>query len=293
MNTPTRLALLGACFLWAVSFVATRVALETTPPLTVVALRLGIASACFGPLLAAAGRWRRVARWDMGLKLLGLSLFGGGLHYGLQTLGLQTTFASNASVYAATGPITILLLAAAVSGERITRAKLAGITLAVVGVLVIIAPENLIDFSLEGGIVGDLLVLASIVMWGCFTVFGKGLTDSLGALTVTASVTVIAALWMAPIGWLELQQTGFSLDQVSGRGWLAIGFLGGGCSFLAVLLYFHALQHTESQKVGVYLYAIPPMTAVAAAMILSEPVTIGLIAGTALVIAGVALTERG
>jgi drug/metabolite transporter (DMT)-like permease len=45
--------------------------------------------------------------------------------------------------------------------------------------------------------------------------------------------------------------------------------------------------------VGVYLYAIPPMTAVAAAVVLAEPITLGLVVGTVLVIAGVALTERG
>ena len=35
------------------------------------------------------------------------------------------------------------------------------------------------------------------------------------------------------------------------------------------------------------------MTAVAAALVLAEPITIGLVAGTLLVIGGVALTERG
>ena len=75
--------------------------------------------------------------------------------------------------------------------------------------------------------------------------------------------------------------------------WLAIAYLGACCNFLAVLLYFTALGDTESQKVGVYLYSIPPMTAVAATLVLDEPITAGLVVGTVLVIAGVALTERG
>ena len=75
--------------------------------------------------------------------------------------------------------------------------------------------------------------------------------------------------------------------------WLAIGFLGVGCSFLAVLLYFVALRRTESQKVGVYLYTIPPMTAVVAVLYLGETLSVNLVLGAVLVIAGVALTERG
>lgn len=293
MSATTRLALLGACLLWAVSFVATKIALAVVPPLTVVSLRLLVAAACFLPLLVLTGRWRRIEGPGVVLKLVGLSLFGAGLHYGFQTVGLQTTNASNASVYVATGPITIALLAVLLLGERLTPRKIAGIAVAVVGVLVVMGPRTLLGFELGGSLAGDLLVLLSIVMWGCFTVFGKRLTDSLGALTVTAAVTLIGATWMAPVGWFELERTGFNLASVTPLAWTAIGYLGAGCNFLAVLLYFTALGRTESQKVGVYLYSIPPMTAVVAALVLDEPITLGLVVGTALVIAGVALTERG
>ena len=293
MNASTRLALLGACFLWAVSFVATKIALDVVPPLTVVSLRLLIASVCFLPILATGGRWRAVANRTTLLKLFGLSLFGAGLHYGFQTVGLQTTNASNASVYVATGPITILLLAVIFLGERLNARKLLGIAIAIAGVLVVMGPDTFSAFELSGNLTGDLLVFASIVMWGCFTVFGKRVTDELGALTVTAAVTLIGAAWMTPAGLHEMQRAGFSLAELTPTAWAAVGYLGAGCNFLAVLLYFTALQKTESQKVGVYLYSIPPMTAVAAAVVLGEPTTLGLVVGTALVIAGVALTERG
>lgn len=293
MTTGTRLALLGACLLWAISFVATKIALEVVPPLTVVSLRLIVAAVFFLPLLAFTGRWRRVADGEILLKLFGLSLFGAGLHYGFQTVGLQTTNASNASVYVATGPITILVLAVVFLAEKLTVRKILGIVIAMAGVLVVMGLDTVTGFELDRNLVGDLLVFASIVMWGCFTVFGKKITDQLGALTVTATVTLVGATWMAPVGWVEIQRTGFSLAEITPLAWLAIVYLGACCNFLAVLLYFTALGHTESQKVGVYLYAIPPMTAVAATLVLSEPITLGLVVGTILVIAGVALTERG
>ena len=287
------MALLGACFLWAVSFVATKIALGVIPPLTVVSLRLLIASIFFLPLLVFTSRWRRITDGKTLLKLFGLSLFGAGLHYGFQTVGLQTTNASNASVYVATGPITILLLAVLFLGEKLNGQKIIGIVIAIAGVLVVMGSETFAGFSLDGNLIGDILVFASIVMWGCFTVFGKKLTDQLGALTVTATVTLIGATWMAPVGWFEMQRTGFSLTETTPTAWGALVYLGAGCNFLAVLLYFTALQRTESQKVGVYLYSIPPMTAVVAAAVLGEPITLGLVVGTVLVIAGVSLTERG
>jgi drug/metabolite transporter (DMT)-like permease len=280
-----------AAFLWAVSFVATRVALQTVPPLTVVTLRLLISALCFLPWVVSTGGTRGIDLRGMG-RLFLLSLFGTSLHYGTQTAGLQYTTASNASLYTTTGPITILLLSAILLGERITLRKAIGVLVAVAGVLVVMGWDTLSTFEL-GNVKGDLLVLSSIVMWGLFTVFGKKMTDLHGALRVTAWVTILGAATMVPVGWVEARARGFSLADTSGEAWVAIAFLGVACSFFATLLYFVALGLSESQKVGVYLYTIPPMTAVVAALYLGEVITVNLVIGAVLVITGVALTERG
>jgi drug/metabolite transporter (DMT)-like permease len=293
MPRGARAALLAACVFWAVSFVATKVALEAAPPLTVVTLRLLMAAACFLPWVVMSGGGASIGGARGLVGLFGLSLFGTGLHYGLQTVGLQYTAASNASLYAVTAPITILLLSAVLLGEHITAGKALGVGLAVAGVLVVMGPETLTSLELDAHVKGDLLVLVSIAMWGLFTVLGKKATDELGALRVTAWVTLIGALWMLPVGAYEIHTTGYSLARTTPEAWLAIAFLGVGCSFLAVLLYFAALQRTESQKVGVYLYMIPPLTAVVAVLHLGETLSVNLVLGAVLVIAGVALTERG
>lgn len=281
-----------AVVLWAISFVATKVALEEAPPLVLVTLRLLIAAACFLPWVVATGGVSGIGGPRRLPFLFVLSLFGTSLHYGLQTDGLQYTSATNASLYTTTGPITILLLSALVLGERITTRKALGVALAVAGVLVVMGADTLASFEF-GRVKGDVLVIASIVMWGLFTVFGKRLTDSLGALRVTAWVTVIGALSMVPVGLYEARVTDFSLSSLTLDAWLAIAFLGIACSFLATLLYFVALGLSESQKVGVYLYAISPMTAVVASLHLGETITLNLVLGAVLVIGGVALTERG
>ncbi len=293
MPRRARLALLTAVVLWAISFVATKVALEAAPPLVVVSLRLLISALCFLPWIIKGGTKGLGGARGFG-QLFMLSLFGAGLHYGLQTIGLQYTTASNASLYATTGPITILLLSAVIVGERITLRKAVGVALAMAGVLVVMGPEKLGSLELDAHIKGDLLVLASLVLWALFTVFGKKLTDKLGALRVTAWVTVIGAV---------LDGTGRVCTRPGSRAsrfpsmtadaWIAIAFLGVACSFLATLLYFVALEMSESQKVGVYLYAIPPITAVVAAFYLGETITLNLVVGAILVIGGVALTERG
>jgi drug/metabolite transporter (DMT)-like permease len=287
-----RALLLSACFLWAISFIATKVALETTPPLAVATLRVVMAAFCFGLWLAIRGTKLKPGGTRWWAELFVLSLIGMG-HYAVQTQGLQWATASNASLYVVTGPISIILLGAIFLRERITLKKAVGVIVAVAGVLIVMGLETLLAFELQAQLVGDALVLASIVMWGIFTVFGKKMTDQLGALALTGVTTIMGAVWMLPIGWIAMDRHSLTLGDIGIAGWLAIGFLGVGCSFLATLFYFIALQHSESQKVGVYLYTIPPMTAIFAAVYLGESIGLNLIAGGALVFGGVYLTEKG
>jgi drug/metabolite transporter (DMT)-like permease len=122
---------------------------------------------------------------------------------------------------------------------------------------------------------------------------GKKMTRQMDAPTLTALVTIIGALVMIPVGGLEIWQRSFALESISIEAWGAVVFLGVTCSFLATLLYFCALERTESQKVGVYLYTIPPMSYLIAGLYLHEAIGANLILGSAVVLTGVYLTERG
>jgi len=290
---PAKLALMAACLFWAVSFIATKTALASIPPLTVVTLRLLISSLCFLVWLLAGGKKIPYHGPAWLGKLFLLSLFGTGLHYGIQTIGIQYTTASNASLYAVTGPISITIIAALFLGERITWKKAVGIACAMVGVLVVLGIDTLKNFQLKGNLLGDLLVFVSIFMWGIFTVMSKGMTRKLSAVELTASVTFMGTLYMLPLGWIEMSRSSFSLASITLEGWAAVAFLGVTCSFLATLLYVLALERTESQKVGVYLYTIPPMTYIVAALYLKETIGLSLLLGSVIVMAGVYLTEKG
>ncbi len=293
MSLGASLGLWIACFLWAISFIATKVALEGAPPLSLVALRLLISAGCFALWFWSRGRripWP--GRKTLG-KLFVLSLMGTGLHYGIQTIGLRYTSASNASIYAVTGPISITVIAALWLGERITARKAIGISIALAGVLWVMGWESLREFKLEGHLLGDLLVFGSIMLWAGFTVYGKSLMEERGAMEVIGLTTIIGAVWMIPVALVEMVALGFSPLGMPWEAWSAIGFLGVTCSFMATLLYFMALHATESQKVAVYLYTIPPMTYLAAALYLGERIGLNLIGGSILILGGVYLTEKG
>jgi drug/metabolite transporter (DMT)-like permease len=267
-------------------------ALSAVPPLTVVALRLIVSAVCF--VVWFAIKERRLALGPRGLfwQIILLSLFGTSFHYSLQTVGLQFTTATNASIYAITGPISIIIISALFLNEKVTIKKATGIILAIGGVILVMGPDELLSFNIKGHLLGDILVLVSIVLWGAFTVYGKKLTGKLSPLELTSAVTVWGALSMIPVGLWEIAKYDFSFALVTIRAWLAIAFLGITCSFLATLFYMQALEKTESQKVGVFLYTIPVITYITAALFFEETSGILLLLGSILVFSGVYITER-
>ena len=169
MSVKARLSLWLACFLWAISFIATKVALEEAPPLFVVGARLVFSGFCFAVWLCRLGRFEAHGIGEVG-RLLVLSLLGTGPHYGLQTIGLQYTSGSNASMYAVTGPLCMAILGAIWLGKRLTLRKSMGILMAIVGVFWVMGWDPAREFHLGVKQIGDGLVLASIVLWAGFTV---------------------------------------------------------------------------------------------------------------------------
>jgi drug/metabolite transporter (DMT)-like permease len=160
-------------------------------------------------------------------------------------------------------------------------------------VLFIIGIDHVLAFELKGNVLGDLLVFSSIFMWGIFTVMGKDMTRRMSVMEITTVVTIMGAIYMLPLGIIEMDRFSVDLFSIPLDAWVSMIFLGITCSFLATLLYFFALEKTESQKVGVYLYTIPPMTVIIASFTLRETIGFNLIIGTLAVLIGVSLTERG
>lgn len=276
--------------------------------MTVVMTRLLISSFCFWLFLRFS---KDRQPWSGRLielippKIWLLSLAGCSLHYWTQTLGLSMTTPDRASIYAATGPIVILLIGRAFLGERLGRRKILGILLAMAGALVVSMPELLIPSSsqlvtsaaLQPGrpdfqmILGDLLVLLSIALWACFTVGGKSLSRTIPAHILTARMTYAGTLTVIPIALLESGGSLSHLWNLPAQVWGALAFLGIGCSFGATLLYMKALKNLEAGQVGAFLYTVPPMTCLLTWLQGGMPPQTGVIIGGLTVLAGVWLSE--
>jgi drug/metabolite transporter (DMT)-like permease len=169
MALTPRLALMLSVppLLWAGNAVVGRIAIQSISPLWLNALRWAVALAILLPLgwRAFGSPQRRAqlaARWP---HLALLSLTGVGAYNALQYLALKTSTPLNVTLIAASSPVWMLAIGAAVYGERPRRAQLLGAVLSLAGVAVVLSRGDLQALQRVQFVPGDLLMLCAIVSW--------------------------------------------------------------------------------------------------------------------------------
>ncbi len=281
---------LVAVVVWGASFIATKVALEDLSPATIICLRFATGVAVLAVTAAARRELARVGRRDL-VYFACLGFLGVTFHQWLQANGLRTAEASTTSWIVSTSPIFMALLGWLVLGERIGWLRSAGIALAAAGVILVVGKGHVAQLWNGGfGNAGDRLILLSAPNWAVFSVLSRrGLKRHPAALMM---------LYVMGLGWLLatfLLIGGPSLAEVaqlSGRGWMALGFLGVFCSGLAYIFWYDALKAMPASQVGVLLYLEPLVAVVVARLVLGETIMPVSLLGGALIILGVWLVDR-
>ncbi len=169
MALTTRLALMLSVppLLWAGNAVVGRIAIQSISPLWLNVLRWAIALAILLPLgWRAFGTPRRRAQLAARAPHLALlSLTGVGAYNALQYLALQTSTPLNVTLIAASSPVWMLAIGAAVYGERPRRAQLWGAALSLAGVAVVLSRGDAAALLRVQLVAGDVLMLGAIVSW--------------------------------------------------------------------------------------------------------------------------------
>lgn len=265
--------------------VARRAMVDIGPP-PLLALRFLIAGSIFGVMLATFGRASIPPRalWP---RLVLLGFLVGPINQGFFFFGLKYSTPAHAALLYALTPTGVYLLSLWRGRERLRSGSVAGLVLALVGVFVLLLGRGL--RAATGPLWGDLLILVAVAAWVVFTDQGKQLIPAHGSTRMTAWTMVVGAAWVMPLLFTLDRGT---LANASGTTWACLGYLGIITSVISYLLWYFALSRLEASKVAVFSNLQPVFTAVAALLLLQEPIHWELTVGGALVLFGVRLTQR-
>lgn len=281
------LALLLA--LWSTNFIFTKYALRELPLSLVIGLRYVFSAACMLPLVAL-GRgnptWQaRGWTWKDTPALLGVGLLGLVGNQVLFVIGISMTSVAHAAVITALSPVLVLTGAGITGIERITPLRIAGLVIAACGVVVL-------QFSrgASGGAhwSGDLVMVASVVVFAAFNLLGKPMAERFGSLKMNAFAYAAAGVLAVPLvagGWSDGAHA-------SALAWIGVVYMAVCSSVAGYLIYAHALRHLPASRVSVVVYLQPLLASLLAIVLLGERPGAGFLPAAALVLSGVYTTER-
>jgi len=284
----TLLLALLVTLLWGASFVLTKMALTELGPLTIALYRWLIATLAFAVVLPLRGELptlRRALRQDFFpfalLGLVGISAF-----YAFQNAALRFTTAVNVGLLINFCTIFIAVLGVLWLKERLGRPAIAGIALSFAGATLVSWPNGTVALE-RIHLLGDGLTLLAALWAAIYTVYGKRIVARYPPAVVTGLAAGLGALLLLP--WAVWE--GLALPR-SATVWRAVLTLGLGSSALANLWWWRILQRVDAAQAGTFLLLIPVVSTLLAVVVLGETMPPAAVAGAALVLLGVYLTQR-
>lgn len=258
-------------------------------PLTVVVLRVGMATGILGLVIGAfRPTLLRIPRARVpGLALYGL--LGIAVNMACFFYALQYTTVTTAIVLAYAHPAIVVLLARLAFKEPLNRQVAGALVLTMAGVFLVAEGYHLDALRLNLPGVGFALANAAGI--AAFNVLGKRLVGSSNSWTVLFYGLIFGGLVLTGVWGLQ----GPSLPSLPAYGWLLIAALAVFPSILAYGLYLRALVHLPAGRASIAATLEPVLASFLAWAILGERVTALQAAGAALVLSGVLIirTRRG
>lgn len=285
-NTGGHAAAVLTILIWGTTFISTKVLLRSFQPIEILVLRFALG---FLALLLAHPRPLRGIRRRQELIFAAAGLCGVTLYYLLENIALTYTMASNVGVMVSVSPFFTALLSQLVGKRREPLAPpfFLGFACAMAGVCLL---------SFGGGDVsvsplGDFLAILAALVWAVYSLLVKEISSwGLPTIQTTRRLFAYGLLFMLPaLGFFPVQWDIGRLAVPSSLGNLL--FLGLGASALCFVTWNFAVKRLGAVKTSVYIYLVPVITVTASALLLGEQLTRPALAGTALTLAGLLLSQ--
>jgi drug/metabolite transporter (DMT)-like permease len=272
--------------IWGGSFFFNAIALRGFPPLTVVALRVGIGAICLWLIVLAMKQAlpRDPAQW---LRFLAMGTLNNAIPFTLIVWSQQHIAAGLASILNATTPLfTVIIAHALLHDEKLSAARLAGVAIGIAGVAVMVGLDALRDLGV--GILAQIAALAASVFYALASVFGRRFSDMPPMITAAGQVTG-SSLIMIPLA-LTVEQP-WLRPAVPGEAWSAVIGLAVLCTALAYCVYFFILKRAGATNIMLVTFLVPPSAIVLGILFLGESIAAKEIAGMIAIGAGLALID--
>jgi drug/metabolite transporter (DMT)-like permease len=279
------LIFLALGFMWGSSYLFIKIAVDSFGTFTLIALRLVIGAAFLWVAFRLNGtslpRERRIYGHLIVMALINITI-----PFALITWAEQSVDSALAAILNATVPLCVIVIAPMfLPDEPIRINGVVGLAIGFIGVVLLVSPGLV---SATGDLAGSIALLGSSLAYALGNVYNRRNVRGLPPL-VPAVFQVTFAFLIVGVLALVLEHPWTATPDFGD--WFSVIWLGVFGSGMAYMLYFHLLGRWGATRTSLVAYLLPVYGIILGFLVLREPVDLTLIAGTALVIAGVALVN--
>jgi drug/metabolite transporter (DMT)-like permease len=286
---PEWSALFFLISVWGSSFALTKIAVQTIPPVWIPAIRLTLAALLLGAFMTVSrASWPR--GWRNWLWFAWFAIIGNIMPFFLISWSTQYVASSLAGILMAVNPLLVLLLARILLADEPVRINnVIGFTVGFAGVVMLIGPSSLLDI---GG-AGIEFAAQSALILGAFGYASMNVTARLApkmGLTAISTGTMVVAALLALAAALAYDPDG--LADASASSISAVLLLGLFPTALATLCIYWLVGRAGSRFLATSNYAVPAFAILVGWVFLSERLDAGDLAGFALIVLGIVISEN-
>ncbi len=162
-----------------------------------------------------------------------------------------------ASVETALTPLFLMLLSAAVLGEPLSRRKVAGFVVALVGLVMIASAKWSAGGATGGGAVPVIVTALAPLSWALYSIVSKPVSGACSPITWSYLCILVGSL---PLLAIAPFRGGPELLALDGAGLAALLYLSLGCTVLGFAVWTWLLRHLPASSVGFTVFLNPPLT---------------------------------
>ncbi|MDB5812001.1 MAG: EamA family transporter [Betaproteobacteria bacterium] len=285
------LLLAVAVLFWAGNWVFARALRFDVPPVALAFWRWMVALVILTPFAYAHVR-RQWSDIKSALPILALlALLATVFQHIPVYIGLRETTATNGALLNSITPVFILMLSRALVGERLSIMQIAGVSMSLAGVAVILAAGDLAALANLELNRGDLWVLVATLSWAIYTVCLRWRPAQLNLLAMLWVIAVIGVVAMVPFYAWEIS-AGRTFQPTTAV-LSCLLYIGALSTVVSYVFWNRAVQQIGANRAGPFMYLMLVYTPLLAIVFLGERLHLYHLAGCVLILGGIYLTTRG
>lgn len=279
-------AALLAMFFWSFSFVWFKIAYLAYQPMTVISLRLLLATAILFAIAKFTGKLQAIQRKDLKVFVL-MAFFEPFMYFMGESYGLMYVSSTVAAVIVATIPLITPFAAWYFFKEKLSAANIAGLIVSFLGVCLVVFNTS---FEFAASPLGIALEFIAVLSTIGFTVLLKNLTTRYNTFTILSYQNLIGLFMFLPF-WYAFESGQVIQAGYHPKAFFAIVKLAVFATVIAFILFTYSVKNLGVNRTNIFINLIPVFVAVLAFLMLGDRLSLQNMIGIGVTISGLFLAQ--